>query len=282
MGKKSREKKQRKEQGEKSAAVEAMLSPQARAELEKVTGSGDLRLIPAHIEHFIAGNEQARFALRALGRDAAVPVMRAAKELAHAELEDFAQKLFATKPAVETNLMILREVSVMEQVEAGRGRSMPTDGAKVTIRGTQVGLFDPARHAKTLARGGRPRNEPAALGAGEIAWFLLAPEQEAELECRMEARTEGSLALRLRVSSGLVFIGSPEASDGPRLGELRLDPFHTGFDGHVGAGAFIELAPGLYEVGALRTAPGKVRLSFAPLPESSPSALVDLAALALP
>ena len=62
---------------------------------------------------------------------------------------------------------------------------------------------------------------------------------------------------------------------------LRLDPFHTGFDEHAGAGAFIELAPGLYEVGVRRTAPGKVRLSFAPLPETTPPALLELAALTL-
>lgn len=282
MGKRSREKKERKTREVQASVVEALLSPEAREELKKVTGSGDLRLIPAHIEHFLAGNEQARIALRALGRDAAVPLLRAAVELKHAELETFAQKLFATKPAVETNLMVMREVSVMEHVESGRAKAKPLDGAKVTVRGSQAGLFDPALHAKSLARGGRPRSEAAALGSGQIAWFLLAPDEEAELELHAEPVPASALSLRLRVKSGLVFVGSPEAADGPRLGELRLDPFRTRFDEYVGTGGLFAAEPGLYELGAARAAPGRIRLSFARLPETAPPAEISLTELQLP
>lgn len=282
MGKKSREKKERKDREAKAEVVEALLSPEAREELKKVTGSGDLRLIPAHIEHLLAGNDQARFALRALGRDAAVPVMRAALELGDAELEAFAQKLFATKPAVETNLMVMREVSVMEHVEANRGKARPLDGAELVIRGHDVAIFDPALHAKTLARGGRPRNEPAELGAGRIAWFLLAPLEEAKLVLASEPIPEEALRLRLHVSSGVIFVGPSTASDGPRLGELRLDPFRTRLDEHLDAGVFLTLPPGSYELGATRSGPGGVRLSVAPLPAAAPPLQLDLGALRLP
>lgn len=281
MGKRSREKKERKEREVKASVVEALLSPEAREELKKVTGSGDLRLIPAHVEHFLAGNEQARIALRALGRDAAVPVMRAALELGNAELEEFAQKLFATKPAVETNLMVMREVSVMEHVESSRGKARALDGATLKLRGHDAAFFDPALHARSLARGGRPRNEPSELSTGRIAWFLLAPDEEAELELALEPPPAGALSLRLRVSSGVVFVGSSSASDGPRLGELRLDPFHTRLDEHLAEGALLTLDPGLYELGAVRAGPGRVRVSFASLPESAPALDVDLTALRL-
>ena len=92
------------------------------------------------------------------------------------------------------------------------------------------------------------------------------------------------LSLRLLVTSGVVFIGPPESADGPRLGELRIDPFSTQLDQKLHEGRLVRFKPGRYVASAHRLDAGEIQLYVVPAPEAEPPlALTDLAPLgALP
>ena len=111
MGKKSRQKKERREEGTPSAAAAPNQDKGLYGQLEDA-GSGDLRLVGQHIEHFLDGRREAEEALMLLGRDASALVLAEAERRKSEELSTLAKKLAAIPPRISTNLYQLRMASV--------------------------------------------------------------------------------------------------------------------------------------------------------------------------
>lgn len=243
MGRKSREKKEKRKKKQTAPAA------------NEVEGAGDLRLVAAHVNEYRKGVEEAETALRMLGRDAALTVIRLGEELADAKVIELGQSLVAVRPRFPTNLYELREDSVAKHIEAARKDApLLTDDVKVPDQSLAVGIFDPARVADALIKSGKPRQRAERLGAGDIAWFPInhAASAAVRLKVGEAPKSATSSAMRVCVESGIVFVGPPQASDGPRLGTIRLDPFTTNLDKHLSAGVFVRVAPGQYEVRAGR------------------------------
>lgn len=275
VGKKAREKRERKKPGS-TAKVKLPSLPKSGdpVDWEKL-GSGDLNLVEAHVKNYLKGVREAETALMILGRDASAQVMEIAEQTGNAELLEFGKKLVAVKPKIETNMQELRRDSIVELME----RELPkakklADSPQIFVNGSAVAVFDPLRVADAICRGGRPRSDVNRISQGDLLW-VSSGEGEEKTKVVLAEGDGGAgkaLELRLQVDSGLVYVGPPEASDGPRLGTVRFHPFKTGFDDFVGKGRFVSVAPGRYAV-RIRREGGEVRIFLAPAPNDAPLTL---------
>lgn len=221
------------------------------------------------MDNYRRGEQAALDVLTALGRDAAHPALRYAQELGDEELLDLARRLVAVPPSIHTNLAELRAAAVREVAE--RGRSAPRlDGAAVTAKGS-LALFDPLQVEAALVSGGRPARDPDALGRGRIAPLGLGVAGSVEARFVAAETIPPGPRRRLRVGSGVVAVGAPDAADGPRLGTVRLDPERTGLDDALDAGRaqLFRLDPGVYLVGARHPGPDALEVILAPDPDPS-------------
>lgn len=245
----------------------------AKREAEEVGIEGDLRVVEAHVRAFMGGQEdEATAALVTMGRDAAYLVKQAADREAHEGLDELARRLAAIPPQAKTNLIELRRESVRARIEEALAESpLAVDAENLMATGGAVALFDPQQVEDDLAKSGRPRRDPERLAAGHLAWFGLPSAEGTPILLELAAPPEGqpTRRLRLTVTSGLVFIGPPEASDGPRLGTVRLDPFSTALDEHLERGAFVRLKPAVYAVHAFLGEDGGLRIFLTP--ETAPN-----------
>lgn len=273
MGKKSRTKKEKRD-GAPTGGTERGLYGQ----LEDA-GSGDLRLVGQHIEHFLKGVREAEEALLLLGRDASALVIAAAAEKGSEELAQLGKKLAAMPPRISTNLYALRKASVESLAESGKSKAPKlAKSPKVEVQGNAVAIFDPSRVSDALARSGRVRNDTERVVRGDIAWFGLgvAPSHTVKVTGQA-APADSRVKLGLVVDSGVIFVGPPEAADGPRLGTVRLDPHKTALDDHAVRGGFVAVPPGRYAVGVSK-GEGGVVVHLSPVEGDAPFE-VDLAHL---
>ncbi len=245
-------------------------------------GPGDLRAVRYHIDQWRKnGVEEARNMLMMLGRDASFTVCEVATERKDEALMAFGRRLVAVRPQLETNLNALRRASVRAHVERARKEAAPAvEVDNLAVAGGAVAVFDPERVVEALARGGWPRKDEARVNAGDVAWFGLP--RTAPMPVRFTTRPADGrpLRLRLRVESGVVFAGAPEASDGPRLGTVRRDPHHTQLDAHLSSGRFLRVKPGVYLLDVVLTgAEVTVHLGLDPDPEAALA--IDLKRLSL-
>jgi hypothetical protein len=111
------------------------------------------------------------------------------------------------------------------------------------------------------------------MSTGDVAWFGLPTAAPTAVRFTTQPCETGALRLRLRVDSGVVFAGPPEASDGPRLGTVRIDPNRTQLDEHLGKGRFLRMKPGVYRIDA-RLGPDGVVVHL--IPDPDPDARLDL------
>jgi hypothetical protein len=242
----------------------------------KVDDSGDLRDVEALVKKWKAGDMVGAEGLMDLGRDASFLVLALGEKAKDEELLAFGKKLVAVPPRVPTNLHALREASVEKLIKANLDAPAIESIVDLEI-GTATAFFDPRRVAADLARYGRPRREAKRLEAGDLAWFGI-PAAAGKLDVLTSALPEGAPAVRLRlqVDSGLVFLGPPEASDGARLGTVKLDPFHTGLDDLAAKGRFARLKPGTYALHAYLAGSHHVRVHLVPDPDKkAPLDLVE-------
>jgi hypothetical protein len=251
--------------------------------LEPASGAeGDLRRVPALVEGWLAGDEDAASTLTGLGRDAAHPVLALAEARRSPELAELGRRLLATPPQVATNLLALREASVAALVARVKADAPRLDRAReVEVEGGAFALFDPARVTDALARGGRPRRDAARLGAGDIAWVGLPTAGRTVARLAPGAAPPGlhTLELRLAVESGVVFAGPPEAADGPRLGAVRRDPFSTALDEYRARGAFLRLKAGTYRLQLALADEDLLLVHLAPDPSPAEPLAVELDSL---
>lgn len=217
----------------------------------QVATDADLRYVPQHVENWLKGVQEAGQALMTLGRDAAYTVLALAQEKDHTELKEFGRKLAAIPPQVDTNLDALREQSVRDHLAKYRNEApAPSDVTDYEIRGGAIALFDPKRIMENLVHHGRPRRDPTRLVSGALAWYGLPRAEPTKVRFVEDAPPEGQPTARLRVKieSGVLFVGPPEASDGPRLGAVRKNPFGTAIDEYAERSRFLKLKPGTYAV----------------------------------
>ncbi len=210
---------------------------------------GDLRAVSALVEAWIAGDASASEALMMFGRDASFEVLSLAEQHQNKELAEFGRRLVAVPPHVETNLYGLRRRSVSAAIEnVARAGVQATEVRDLVATGGSIAFFDPHLVIDDLVKGGRPRKDTARLAAGDLAWFGLPTADPRPVRIEFGPPPEGvtPLRLRLKVKTGVVFAGPPEASDGPRLGAVRIDPYHTALDAHVERGVLMKWRPGLY------------------------------------
>ncbi len=233
MGRKSREKKLRR---------------QAKAAGEpEITGSGDLRLIQDHVMHFREGVKEAEIALRNLGRHAAITVRAMGDALGDEKVIELAKELVATPPRLETNLYQLRKASVLAHVERAAAEAPLAIDGGLAEASNNIAFFDPIRVTDGLVKTGRVRTKPDRLGCGDVLIIPLEGQPVVPTLLLGEPpEGQETLDMPLQVESGVIFAGPPEASDGPRMGEVRLDPFSTQLDAHLEQGAFRRVAPGHY------------------------------------
>ncbi len=246
-----------------------------------VPPEGDLTTIEAHVEAFLAGTSEAATVLTEMGRDAAFTVMQLAKEKKHEELEQFARRLAAIPPQVTTNLHDLRRRSVRRRVEMERREALKAvEVTDLAISGGAVALFDPQRVVEDLATGGRPRRHAERLGAGDIACLGLPQADPVPVRILAEPppADQPVARLRLHVESGLIFVGPPEASDGPRMGTVRLDPFSTALDDLADRGRFLRMANGVWALWGYIDPDGAVRLHA--VPDEAPTEPLELSPMA--
>jgi len=226
----------------------------AKDDLDAVGIDGDLRAVAAHLKAYHNGqSEEATIALMGMGRDASFLVREAAESSDDPELTELAKKLAAVPPQVDTNLYGLRRASVQDRVnEALEDAPLAIEAENLMATGGAIAFFDPMRVQDDLAKSGRPRRDPERAQVGDLAWVGLPTAGGTPVQLHADPPPEGQQTrrLRLKVQSGVVFVGPPEASDGPRLGTVRLDPFHTELDAHMMRGAFVRLKPGIYAVHA--------------------------------
>ncbi|MEM7679290.1 MAG: hypothetical protein AAF449_25235, partial [Myxococcota bacterium] len=197
--------------------------PKPKKRANKVNARGDLNTIETHVQAYLGGNTDAATVLTEMGRDAAFTVLQLAKRAENADLEKFARRLAAIPPQVETNLHDLRRKSVRRRIETSRRDAAPAVDVDATFSGGALGIFDPQRVIEDLAVGGRPRRQADRLEVGDIACIGLPHAGELSVRFFEEAPPEGQAVakLRLKVESGMVYVGPPEASDGPRMGTVR-------------------------------------------------------------
>lgn len=252
-------------------------------------GVGDLRLVRQHIDAYRGGEVAALEVLTSLGRDAAFPALKYAEALGDAELIEHARRLVAVTPAVQTNLYELREAAVDAIIERGRLAPELGTGPAATAK-AGLALFDPAQVKQALARGGRPRRELEQERAGVIAVLGLATAESVAVRLALGAPAAGQATTRrrLKVGSGVVVIAPPEASDGPRLGTVRLDPERTALDDFFDAGtaSLVRIVPGIYTVEAFYSAPSELSVHVhpdrepqSPLPFEADSSLAAIPGL---
>lgn len=236
---------------------------------------GDLRDVPALVEKYKAGDMSGAEGLMDLGRDAAFSVLALGEAKRDDELLAFGKKLIAVPPQLPTNLFELRRQSVEALLKKHKADAAPIENLMDVVLGNAGALFDPLRVAADLAKSGRPRRDPKRLEVGDLAWFWV-PHPKTRLEVRLGPPPTGvpGVRLRLKVDSGLVFLGAPEASDGPRLGTVRLDPFSTGLEDHLGEGRLGRLKPGTYALYAYLEGPQHARVHLTL--EEDPKAPLDV------
>jgi hypothetical protein len=246
-------------------------------------GPGDLRAVRYHVEQWRKrGVEEARNMLMMLGRDASFTVCQVAEEWKDGELLEFGRRLVAVKPQIESNLKQLRRASVLAHVAQAKSDAPPAiEVEDLEASGGAFAVFDPERLAGDLASGGRARKDAERMSAGDVAWFGLP--RVAPIPVRFTTvPVEGeALRLRLRVDSGVVFAGAPEASDGPRLGTVRLDPARTGLDEHLEKGRFLRMKPGVYRIDARMSRDG-VAVHLMPDPDPDAPLTLDPKHISLP
>lgn len=229
----------------------------------------DLRKANGYLETVLKGGPGADAAegeLIQYGRDAAGLVQRFADEHKSDALKALAKKLIAVPPAQKTNLLALRHASIKELISSAQDQGAnATDVQDLEIKSNVVALFDPERIADVLVKGGKPRKDPMKIGAGELAWFAIGATP-IHVSITTAPLPEGQAASSnlLQVVSGMIFVGPPEASDGPRLGEVRLDPFHVGLHAFLGAGRLVRLKAGTWRVFAYQSQGNRVHLHLAP------------------
>jgi hypothetical protein len=248
MGRKSRAKQKRKKKEEASPAN----APTAKTEaLVDQDALGDLRLIEAHVEQMMLGSNEAEVAIRIMGRDAVAIVAQLGQQAQNQAVLDLAKKLVAVSPEVTTNLFALREASILGLVELALVEAPEIESTPVVSNQiTSIGLFDPVCVGDVLIKTGRVRTKSDRLGRGDLAFLPLAPNTEYSAVLHLGPPPEGqsTTELRLRVESGVIFVGPPEASDGERLGSIRFDPFATRLNQFLTRGGFVRVAPGFYQV----------------------------------
>ncbi len=241
-------------------------------------GPGDLRAVEYHVDQWSRGVEEGLNMLLMLGRDASFIVERMAKERGTDELKDLARRLVATRPRMESNLYELRAASVNKLVDDAFTKAPnAVDIGEMEIAGGTLGIFDPKRLAEKLARGGRARKDPAQLNAGDLAAFGLETFKGVNIRFTTNPVEAGQRALQLRlaVDSGVVFVGPAQASDGPRMGTLRLDPFTTTLDQYVNEGRFLRIKPDVYRVFAIPEEGGGVTVHLNPDPNPEEDLQLD-------
>lgn len=217
----------------------------------QVAAAADLRLVSAHVDNWLQNVPEAAQALIDLGRDAAFTVLEIAKEKGNKELEELGRRLSATPPSFETNLDALRTQSVLDHLEAQQKEAKsPGEIDDFEITGGAIALFDPKRLMENLVFHGRPRKDPSRLPEGDLAWYGLPTNEPMTVRFVEDAPPEDAdtVRLRLKVESGVVFVGPPESSDGPRLGAVRKDPFRTAIDSYLDRGRWMRLKPTTYAV----------------------------------
>lgn len=263
--------KDKKKKRKKPAPKPGGLRPESLFEKRRSTTDpmGDLRLVGQHLQAYLDGEPAGLELVQRMGRDASHPALAFAEQSGDAELLTLARRLVAVPPEVKTNLFELREEAVEAQMRTAAGA--PELGGLVLRRTGNVALFDPSQVKKALVQGGRPRNEPDARSKGALLSFGFGVGGEVEVHFHLEAPPEprpGALG-RLRVGSGLVAVGAPEASDGPRIGTVRLDPQATALDAAHAAGTiqFARLAPGVYAARAWHSGPDRLEVFLYPDPE---------------
>jgi hypothetical protein len=253
-----------------------------RAVANVAPASRDLRNIPALIERWLAGEDEAHTALMGMGRHAAHSVAEAADREDHEGLRQLGRKLAAIPPQSDTNLYTLRRASVRTLVR-GRGADAPAllEADPFPV-GPEVALFDPMVLAEDLAGPGRPRRSAERLSKGDLAWFGL-PDDRHLVQVRAGQPEAGQAVLRLRleIRSGVVVVGPPEASDGHRWGAVRLDPFASELHGRADRVRWFALAPAVYAVRVWRHS-GRVQVHLDPEPKPRPRIRVDVQALRVP
>lgn len=235
----------------------------------RVPNIGDLREVPRYVEGWRAGDVDATTRLQELGRDAAAQVARIADEAGDPALAEFARKLAVITPQLPTNMYALREAAVDASVaRALREAPALAEAPPITVAGGTLGIFDPELVKEALVRRGRPRGRPGSLIAGELLVQGLPIQRPVAVQLSPGPAPEGqaTVAHRLQVRSGVVFVGPPEASDGPRMGTIRLDPHQTALQLRAAEGGFVRLAPGVYRVGVYFDAP-VVRVQLLPDPQ---------------
>lgn len=230
-------------------------------------GPGDLRAVEYHVDQWSQGVEEGLNMLLMLGRDASFIVERMAKERDTDELKDLARRLVATRPRMESNLYELRIASVNKLVDDALPKAPnAVDVNDLVIGGGTLGIFDPKRLAEKMARGGRARKDPGHLHAGDLAAFGLETFKGVPVRFTTNPFEPGNRALQLRlaVDSGVVFVGPAQASDGPRMGTLRLDPFSTTLNEYLDEGRFLRIKPGVYRVFAIPEEDGSTTVHLNP------------------
>jgi hypothetical protein len=251
----------------------------------KPADPGDLRNVESWARRAGAGDAEAQQALLMLGRDASWLVQKIAQETNDEILKTLAKKIIAVPPQVKTNLYELRREAVMSLVRAALEDAPPiAEVDAITVPGTAIALFDPERVIDGLTKGGRLRKDVERVKAGDIIWFGVDGAGPAKLHLvrALPPPAQPVLDLRLRVTSGVVFIGPPESADGPRLGELRLDPFSTQLHAYAKSGRMVRMKPGRYIVAGHRLDAGEIQLYVSPASEAEPPPpLADLTPLGL-
>jgi hypothetical protein len=230
---------------------------------------GDLKQAEGYLREVLKGGpgaEAAEGELIQYGRDAAGLVQRYADEHKSDALKALAKKLIACPPQLKTNLMELRHASIKELISNALDQGQnATDVRELDVKSNTVALFDPSNVAEALVKGGKPRKDPLRIGAGDIVWFAInaMPIQVTVTTAPLPEGQAASSNL-LKVESGIIFVGPPEASDGPRLGEVRLDPFRTSLHQHLGAGRLVRLKAGTWRAFAYRAGGSRVLVHLAP------------------
>jgi len=283
MAKKPRKRNQRNKKRKQSAKTQDPEIAESGTIGDDASALGDLRLVEAHVQAWLQGEERAEGALKMMGRDAAAIVERLGRELEETKLIELARRLVPMRPEVETNLFELRMESIQALVEEAKTQAADlSQHPTVTGQEVSVAIFDPMRVADVLIRTGRVRTLPKRVGAGDIAAFPLPPNEAFNIQVSDSSvpDEQATSVASLQVQSGTVFIGPPEASDGERLGSIRFDPFMTNLHRHLSRGLFIQIPSGSYDIHAFRDGT-TVCLHFLER-EAPPSGEIMLADISLP
>ena len=283
MAKKSRKRNQRNKKRKQDAKTQVPETAETGFIGDDASALGDLRLVEAHVQAWLQGEERAEGALKMMGRDAAAIVERIGRELEETKLIELARRLVPMRPEVETNLFELRLESIQALVEEAKTQAAKvTEQPTVTNQEVSVAIFDPIRVADILVKTGRVRTLPKRVGAGDIAAFPLPPNEAFNVQVSdfLVSNEQATSVAPLQVQSGTVFVGPPEASDGERLGSIRFDPFVTNLHRNLSRGLFIQIPPGSYDIHAFRDGE-TVHLHFVER-EESPSGELMLANISVP